>query len=533
MDRKVIALALSVALVAMPYATVAIPVPLILLAGGIAGATLYHLVLGILADEPDYTEAYNFINSTLAGTFETQKQQAEVVISDEILSTSAHLLFQRDMANKTKNYAWSLAQYTLVKELEEGLNSGLTFDQAKVRAKTEAISRISEYYLNLSKNAVFEYEKAIEYYNATYRVLASRAMPEAIAVGTMCCLQKGAKCLGTAKYFEFESGQYLFYYTARAVVEAPECSDISYKDYTATVVYPDGHTEGAILGGMPKPEIEKRTYSCSGLGGFEYYYLKFPTWGYYGSRIPNDINRMTKNLTATLTSLCNAYNQVVDNIAAYSESITETIYKSGDPAKYLDPATIAYFLNTGYNETGYYGYAALSAAMLGLNLTNLNYTVKIHFDDKTVEGILFTDWNGTLEVGKTYYADPSYMWYILTTSGSMLPFAGYNFTILELRDKEGKLINKTILVHYVDHTGDIQDIYKELDKLMKIYREYVNMTASLQAQQQPGIFDQLSSWWNSLTTEQKMLVVAGAGLGFILLIYALRGRGGGTVVLKG
>jgi len=267
-----------------------------------------------------------------------------------------------------------------------------------------------------------------------------------------------------------------------------------------------------------------KTFTCS-LGTFDY---KVPTFSQIIST-SGGVVFDEQDYIDLANILCSLRDNLRDNAYNYLLAVSVNVTNVSD---ILDPITMAVQFSTDWNTTGYYRFAGAEAALTGIPIT-LNSTVCFEYNATEYCGVMFTNWDN-ITFTKGDYTVPSgkFVWLITEDNKLIRIGEGETFEITSLTDAEGNPVNSTRVYRYVEHSGDVNKAVEELQKLSELWKEYLDMQAQVSPPSE-SILDQLTEWWNSLTTEQKVLVVAGAGLGFILLIYALRGRGGGTVVLKG
>ena len=198
----------------------------------------------------------------------------------------------------------------------------------------------------------------------------------------------------------------------------------------------------------------------------------------------------------------------------------------------LDPRTIATQFSTDWNTTGYYRLAAAEAALSGIPVA-LNSTVCIEYGANEYCGVMFTNWdNVTFTKGSYTVPSGKFVWLITDDNQLIRIGEGETFEITSLTDSDGNPIDSTSVYRYVEHSGDVQKAIEELQKLNELWEEYMKMQAQVSPPSE-SILDQLTEWWNSLSTEMKLIVVGGVAVGIIAIIYLLRGGGKTAVVVAG
>ena len=461
--------------------TAAIPLAAIVGVGGAILAEVIAQYIFALQQKVEYLEdTVEWLNETLTGVIADDRANVEYMISAKVNDTKAEMLLLQDLGHETDGYAWTLAKYTALKRLKEELNNGTDFATALGYARADAAAEVKEYYQNVMGNVVADFNETNEEADLMLRNLAQNA----VAAAT--------------------SGWLTFY----------EDSGITYKANDVGSFEIVAGSSYAPLSLSKITTVTTKTYTCGDLTfNYELWQLGSSSSSYH---TPEGFGELETEFINAMNAYCNVYTQIDANLDAYMNSLTQEIYDSGNVSELLDPVTLATQINNDLNQTGYYGYAAAELAMLGLNLTGLNKTIAIELDDgMTLRGILFTDWEGTLEKNQTYHANESYLWYFVDEYGQLYDLGGYNFTVTDLRDKDGNPLNSTTFVRYVDHSGDIQKIYDELAKLNELYSEYLEMQALMGGRASTG--DSISDWWNSLSDTEK-LAIAGAAVLFIVLI---------------
>ncbi len=372
------------------------------------------------------------------------------------------------------------------------MQNGTDFTTALARAKLEAKTAVRDYYMK-------ELNNSLALWNAKMMRMQEEA-ESALIVG-----KNSADACVTC------SGGERFYIITDTLPDGRTFNVGAYHNGVEGVMIIEIDDDGTLLTRIPRTAAEgaiiyNKTLSLTNLStSVNYYWIKYID---DGSSYDYEFSNMDPSIFSQIDV---KYKQVSDNLDIYADSLTEQIFSSIDVTELLDPIMLATQINNDYDQTGYYGYAAAELALMGLNLTGLNKTVTIDVNGTTLCGILFTDWEGVLERNQTYTADPAYLWYFIDENGKLYDLQGYNFTVTDLRDKNGNKLQNTTFERYVDHSGDIQKIYDELAKLNELYQRYIEM------QTIAGGGSSVSDWWNSLSDTEK-LALAGAAVLFIVLI---------------
>jgi len=472
---------------------------LALIAIGLAGGTLagvigsYFLGIKPLQEDIDKLQELNdMLNETLTKEFNIAKSTIEYTAETDSKIYSSTFLLIEDMQTQTEPYAWTLAKYTAVKRLKEELNNGTDFTTALGYAKQDAMDTVRNYYINVTNNSVITHNMFAERYIAMARAGLQSAMDmlQSDCADGDGCSQWTSYSVVLPDYCD-QAYQFIAMYDGANYVYgiAPEGDSPSAYEYTIDAVV----------------SVQTETKTTTNLGNFT---LKKSVSG-TGIVVPC----MTK-INAIIDNYDAEFSQISANLDVYLDSLTDQIVSEVNLTEILDPVTLATQINNDAETTGYYGYAAAELALLGLNLTGLNKTITIDVNGTELNGILFTDWSGTLYAGGTYYADPAYLWYLVDENGQLYDIAGQNFTVANITDKDGNALSNTTFVKYVDHSGDIQKLYDELLKLTKLYEDYIEMqTVS------GGGISELGDWWASLSDTEKVAI---AVVGVVVIIALAR-----------
>ncbi len=404
-----------------------------------------------------------------------------------------------DAVHYGRNYAWALAKYEIIKALEQGD----TLDAAASKARFA----VFRYYLNVTKNIIEEANNTAKYLNFTL----NRYAVESGSGGY------DHLCLRFRIYLVYDDKWY-----------ANSCKIGVNKSYHYS--YINGHSFKLV---WYKPFLVLKVERLNVLGKTFKVLKIVPNVKLAKVHLVSDftpLNLVFRDVSGhttevydfgkykqVLSQINREYQMIIKNINAYVNGLKNSQFNTTD---LIDPYVLATFLDKDWDKTGYYGYAAAELALLGLNTPGLNYTVTIKMNGQNMSGFLFTDWTGTLEVGKSYTANSNHIWYLITTDQNgqtlLVPLHG-TFMVEDLRDWQGHKINSTTLTNYDPHSGDVQKIYEELKKIEGLYEQYLN---NLQPVASGSSFN-LSKWWNGLDTYAKIGVIAIA----CVMIYAIFRRG--------
>ncbi len=469
--------------------------------GGIGfGAFITSYIMGLQQQVADLTQFNEFLNDTLSKEQSIAKETFSYAINSEIKNSDVIIYLADDFVEYSEPYAWTVAKYTALKTIQQELNNGTDFTTALSYAKSEAMDKVLSLYRNSTNNVVNDtnarYEKIRSLMIASFQAAHN-------ALVAICMDSDGCPDWTGVKAVEFVDDQ-----NRTWVLDAfwnPYFTDQDKTTYRIKVNGQDLGGCGPAYDCNIKSDPIDVTLTNMGLT------VTINSYYSYG----NNVNYYVIN-NSKVIDLLNQYDaeyaQISANLDAYLNGLTQTLFEQGNISDLLDPVTLATQINNDAETTGYYGYAAAELALLGLNLSGLNKTVTIDINGTTLSGILFTDWSGTLEVNKTYTADPSHLWYFIDENGQLYDLQGYNFTVVDLRDKNGNKLQNTTFERYVDHSGDIQKIYDELAKLNKLYQKYIEMQ-TVAGGGSGGVGD----WWANLSDTEKLAIGAAAVLLIVLI----------------
>lgn len=189
-----------------------------------------------------------------------------------------------------------------------------------------------------------------------------------------------------------------------------------------------------------------------------------------------------------LTDLQNARDRVNANLATFISDLNEA-YEPGEIPMddVVDPMTAYLEMSTDYEETGHYGYAAASAAVLGIP-SSVGRNIWIHLEESDVEvqADLYTkhEPEGGYETGVTYnpdaWAEPVYISYHGVfedpETGEVSEETDFvqieqEFQITEMTDKDGNEVDSTGLESKNVQTADIEALQEELEQLRELQLE--------------------------------------------------------------
>jgi len=395
-----------------------------------------------------------------------------------------------DAIHYGRNYAWALAKYNIIKALEQG--------DSLDAAASKARMAVYKYYLNVTKNIIEEINTTSKYLNYTLNEHYKEAKDvsgtiDRLYLKVICDIKW---CRVGYNYKSQTINDYIVWHEPPIKIVTAKVTILGQK-FNVLKLEPNAKLYGMISQNVFGFSIGNRDIKAD-VDTIVY------DWNVY-NKVLNQIN--------------NEYNNIINNIDAYVQGLKNKTFNTTD---LIDPYVLATFLNKDWNKTGYYGYAAAELALLGLPTTGLNKTVTISYDGKTMSGFLFTDWTGKIEVNKSYTADGNHVWYFVTTDDQghtlLVPLKG-QFKVTGLQDWQGHKLNNTTLVNYDPHSGDIQKIYEELEKIETLYEQYLN---NLQpAASGGGLTADIYNWWNSLDETAKIGVIV---VGCVAVYAILRRR---------
>ena len=404
-----------------------------------------------------------------------------------------------DFGEYTKNYAWTLAKYTALKALKEG--------KTLTEAKAEAKLAVSDYYFNVTKTLVNNFEAANNVLNISLSDHQTYAGISEIRATTYQFTALGYN----GNWFEviFNPTQNMWtasvhdrspYYSADAIAYAKiylkqENTSVAGKLWTFNVLW--GETKWIDKG-------SRKSFLWD---------AKIKTVHYAGIEVYNN----TKFYSA-IQQIDNAYNMIINEIDLYIDNLAASVDLTNVTIEdYYDPYILASQFNSDLNESGYAGYAAAELALLGFNTTGINKTITISIGNRTVSGWLFTTWSGTLQTNTTYSADIG-EWYILTDNGLYKIPAGTMFKVVALRDMAGNELTNTTLKSYTSATADTAKIYDELAALRQLWEEYLQLQPIAGGGASTGSGFNFSEWWNNLGTMGQLGVIAIGAVGAYALL---------------
>jgi hypothetical protein len=226
--------------------------------------------------------------------------------------------------------------------------------------------------------------------------------------------------------------------------------------------------------------------------------------------------------------LTTARDRVLGNISTLISDIY-SFYSAGDipTDALLDAGDVYSVMSTDYESTGYFGYAAASAAALGIPSTS-DYPMQVYLveQDATVKAHLYSSTGpdgtsgSTWDTGTTYdpstLPNPVYMAYEHTQTDAdgntqmvsdFVQLTG-SFRIESAKDKDGNDVSSVSVESKNQQTYDVAQLEAELEELRK---EYERQQDEAQTAAGGGSFD-----WNSLSIgglpgEAVALIVAGIG----------------------
>lgn len=474
----------------------AVAIPLIIpfiIGAAIGGGIGYWLGMGKTEDYQKLKQEYEarLTSSTLQNDVNTRLYLQEIYLRDyNIISLG------QDLLQYSRNFAWAIAKYTALKTLDYELTQNASdFITAKTIAKQKAHQAVYNFYVNVTRSVIANHNETVELLNYSLNYYMDNIKIKQIWFGVDPATATFLESIvfdPDGNNYEIDSGNIIQLSLLKLYVDKFQVTVLSKTfDVKRIWIYAKHGTTGHTVAILNV--------------SFNHTYVVY-NWTLYNT---------------TLNQLDDEYNMINANIDAYIDGLAQDYVNNWNITKLIDPYILASLLNNAFNETGYYGYAAAELALLGLNTTGINKTIIITVYDgntTTLEGWLFTDWQGTLETGKNYFADPAYKWFFVA-DGGIYDLTGYNFTVGTIRDWRGNELANVTLLRYVSHSGDVLRMYEELAMIRQLYEEYVNNLQAMAAGAGDNSFS-LSAWWNSLDQTAKLGVIAVGAVG----VYALLRR---------
>lgn len=484
--------AIALFLLLIPTASAIAPI----IVAGLVGVGIIGALTGVVIWQQEQIahlqDLNELLNQTVQSDYQNAKETINTLYQQEQQEYGMISALMSDFIQQGEAYAYTIGKYTLVKTLDQEMQNGTDFITALARAKLEAKTAVRDYYMK-------ELNNSLALWNAKMMRMQEEAESALIVGKNRAATCTASTCGSHATYYVITvtdgsttfkiGGDWSNTWGSRYIVS-------KYTTSSTTNCRPSTAANGSIL--------YNKTMTLTNLSvNINYYWLKCrDTVDYWFPDMD----------TSVFTEIDAKYKQVSDNLDVYADSLTEQIFSGINVTELLDPITLATQINSDYDQTGYYGYAAAELALMGLNLTGLNKTVTIDVNGTQLSGVLFTDWEGILERNQTYTADPAYLWYFIDENGKLYDLQGYNFTVTDLRDKNGNELQNTTFERYVDHSGDIQKIYDELARLNELYQKYIEMQ-TVAGGGSGGVGD----WWANLSDTEKLAIGAAAVLLIVLI----------------
>lgn len=492
----------------------AVAIPLIIpIAVGFVASSVFGYWLGIL-DSENYQELIQryeaqLTSNTIQNDINTRLYLQEIYARDNNI-----ISLGQDLLKYSENYAWALAKYNALKVIDYELTqNGSDFITAKTLAKQKAHEAVYKYYLNLTRNVIVIANESAELVNYSVAYYVQNVGVNGIVVDVVDTVigRSSSETVDTVEYHPSWNQKVLAFRWVNGNLYLDQESWV--KDYLVV--------RTSTVTAMGNTYSIKRPFAWFTYNGYNSgnWYLATITVEFDGT---GEVYNYTKYVDI-LNAIDSEYNMINANIDAYIDGLAQDYVNQWNITQLIDPYILAGLLNNDLNSTGYYGYAAAELALLGLNTTGINKTINLTVYDAngnatTLEGWLFTDWTGTLEVGQNYTANSSYKWFFVA-DGGLYDITGYNFTVGTIRDWQGNELTNVTLVRYVSHTGDVLKMYDELAQIRQLYEEYINNLQAMAAGGSGG-GSSLSEWWASLDQTAKIGVIAISAVG----VYAILGR---------
>lgn len=317
--------------------------------------------VGISTGIIGYYLGVSTINQSYVEELEEKYQQAVQQNKEDNDENIRQLLFEiyardsalykvgQDFGEYTKNYAWALAKWTALKALSEGKD----VEVAKMKARTA----VMDYYENITKTLVNNFNATISTLNVTLNEYKEKAGLSEIYVDTenkIVYSDNGAGLYGV-KYDPSQNKWVVDYRAGKHKLNvqgfelSEESKTIAGKSYTYNIL--KVHVKGS--------------YYKSGWKSADWH-VKVLNIQFAGSEVFN-IN----DFYNAVNQIDSAYNSVINDLDAYVESLASA-YPSINLTDFIDPYIIASQLHSDLQNYNYSGYVAGELALLGLNTHGLN-----------------------------------------------------------------------------------------------------------------------------------------------------------------
>ncbi|AIY90465.1 TPA_asm: VP4-like membrane fusion protein [Geoglobus acetivorans pleomorphic virus 1] len=486
--------------------TVAIPL-IIPIAVGFAASSVFGYWLGI-QDSENYQELIQQYEAQLTSNTVQNDINTRLYLQEIYARDNNIISLGQDLLKYSENYAWALAKYNALKVIDYELTqNGSDFLTAKTKAKQAAHDVVYNYYLNLTRNIITLANESAGLLNYSLNYYLSNVRVSTVEMFVTGSQADGSIIITYSKItYNPNTGSYAVTY-----------SGTTDKQVYANSIILSTATVSALGNSYTYNVVKAQVQNTNSYDPDPYAWVTINK-----VLIGGDLVYDRSNYTVILSQIDSEYNMINANIDAYIDGLAQDYVANWNVTQLIDPYILAGLLNNDLNQTGYYGYAAAELALLGLNTTGINKTITITVYDgnntTTLEGWLFTDWTGTLEVGKNYTTDSSYKWFFVADDG-IYDLTGYNFTVGTIRDWQDNELTNVTLTRYISHTGDVLKMYDELAQIRQLYEEYINNLQAMAAGGSGGGFS-LSEWWASLDQAAKIGVIAIGAVG----VYAILGR---------
>lgn len=480
-------------------------------AGGILGGIFGYLLGVWTSDESaEYQKVFEDYADILNEQSKIDSQTSNITLEQYDLKMQMFKNMTFDFAKYSEAYLWTLAKYTYIKTLKNELANGSSWTEATNTALNASFEALDDWYNNTINTTNAKYNAEI----LVLQEIVEKGINDAVNDAQMEAMSLCVAVLGNGGY---DTGTSSVYYLFDGAVEV-KAGWGDNNDQQCVVSWVNVKVGGnTIFNANPSEAPSNWTIitnytnlDTSKYGVVKYFYAPVTASG-AGKGYFSFLDTFKNYYVETVDTIYNYKAQVYNNLAAYVSALNSSTVESINITDLLDPVTLATQINNDAENTGYYGFAAAEAALLGIP-TNLNATicVEIENQNETVCGILLSDYNGTIELNNTYYADPTYLWYLIDENGIIHDISGENFTVTDLRDKEGNQLTNTTFIKYIDHSGDVQKLYEELEKLNELYNQYLEM-------QTINGGGSVGDWWANLSDTEKLAIGAAAVLLIILI----------------
>ncbi len=525
----------------------------------VAAAVILSIIGGAIVGwvlKPDSSKKIQELESNL--TKNKMKSDIDIYIDAEEVGYQSmnFVAIKEDFLQYTKNFAWSLAKYEIVKAISEGEN--LTI------AEQRADEAIKQYYGNITQSVIGYERFTLE----VLKHLRDRSLDEDVDYDGIQNVQFVTSKFTTddkARNYRFENVSisvadqqlnrsilYVGWDSQEKSVSLSADSSSGTVSVTingigvATFSSPDPETQNfsvdlgsyvtevtVTAGGASQTvnftepvrylvgKVDKSAEECNDVAkacisnvvvtfyGMDYVIkaitVDSPALNYTGKTIweKSEYDKLYADID-------NTYKMMKANLHAYVVNISADYVRGNiNLSDIIDPYVIAGQMVRDAKNTQYYAYSAAELALLGIP-TNITKTWTVRLDDNTtLEGILLADYVGKIKVGARYRFPFAYM----VTDKGLYSLCNVNFTVIGIKDYSGKDLNETELVNYNMQSNNVTKLKQELEQLKKLWVDY----NKIQPVSGGGWSGSFSDWWAGLDTYAKAgVIILGAIVVYVI-----------------